>query len=316
MKKKIVVFGGGTGLSTFVSGIKDYPVEINAIITVSDSGGSTGILREEFNMPGVGDIRRVISSMSGLNSNIKSILEYRFETSSDLDGHALGNLMLTAFYNKTKSLTTSIKYMSKLMDLSPHKVIPITEDNVTLIAHTFDGEMIVSEKNIDHSDHNVTNVSFKEKGVKVNPDVLKAIEKADLIIYSMGSLYTSLLPNLILPEVKKALKKSKAPKLYINNMINSPTESYKYKASDYIKKIEETTGCKLDALICSNTNVPEDVKKKYFEEEKKEVVEIDREEIKKLGVELIEEDLMIIKGHWIRHNTEKLALTVFNYLMR
>ena len=147
MKKKIVVFGGGTGLSSLLTGLKDFPVEITAVITVSDNGRSTGKLREEFSTPAVGDIRKVLTNLSDLPEEIKSIMEYRFETYSDLDGHPLGNLVLTAMLNKTKNLKKSIEYLSKLLDVK-HKVLPLSEDYLTLMGETYDGKIIEGEANL------------------------------------------------------------------------------------------------------------------------------------------------------------------------
>lgn len=150
MKKKIVVFGGGTGLSSLLKGLKDFPVDITSVITVSDSGRSTGKLREEFSTPAVGDIRKVLTNLSELPEEIKSIMEYRFETYSDLDGHPLGNLVLTAMLNKTKNLKTSIEYLSKLLDVK-HKVLPLSEDYLTLMGETIDGKIIEGEDKLTKS---------------------------------------------------------------------------------------------------------------------------------------------------------------------
>ena len=142
MNKKIVVFGGGTGISYLLKGLKHFPVDITAVITVSDNGRSTGRLREEFHTPAVGDIRKVITSLSGIDEPIKKMMEYRFKTSSDLDGHSVGNLILTAMLDINGSLKDSIAYLSKLLDVR-HRVLPISEDSkLTLMARDFDGNVI------------------------------------------------------------------------------------------------------------------------------------------------------------------------------
>ena len=147
MHKKVVVFGGGTGMSYLLKGLKEFPIDITAVITVSDNGSSTGKLRKEFNTPAVGDIRKVITSLSGIDEPIKKMMEYRFHTSSDLDGHAVGNLILTSMLDLTGSLTESIKCLSKLLDVK-HKVLPISEDNLVLMGKEENGNIIEGEEQI------------------------------------------------------------------------------------------------------------------------------------------------------------------------
>ena len=196
MYKKVVVLGGGTGLSYLLRGLKDFPVDITAVITVSDNGRSTGKLREEFHTPAVGDIRKVITSLSGIEDPIKKMMEYRFNTFSDLDGHALGNLILTAMLDITGSLKDSIASLSKLLDVR-HTVLPISEDSsLTLMGLDKDGNIVEGEEQITTSHRKFEKIYYK-KEPKVLKEVLQAIEKADLIIFSMGSLYTSILPNII-----------------------------------------------------------------------------------------------------------------------
>ena len=180
MKKKVVVLGGGTGTSFLLKGLKDFPLDITAVITVSDNGRSTGKLREEFLTPAVGDIRKVLSNLSELPEEIKNIMEYRFETYSDLNGHPLGNLVLTAMLNKTKSLKTSIEYLSKLLDVK-HKVLPLSEDYLTLMGETIDGEIVEGEDSIPKCNKKYKRLFYKEEP-HVTKDVLTSINDADLII--------------------------------------------------------------------------------------------------------------------------------------
>ena len=174
MNKKVVVFGGGTGISYLLKGLKDFPIDITAVITVSDNGRSTGRLREEFNTPAVGDIRQVITSISGIDEPIKKMMSYRFDTSSDLDGHALGNLILTAMLDITGTLKDSIASLSKLLDVK-HTVLPISEDsNLTLMARDFDGYIIEGEHEITDARRQFEKIYYKEEP-KVLPEVLTAI---------------------------------------------------------------------------------------------------------------------------------------------
>lgn len=315
MKKKIVVFGGGTGISYLLRGLKDFPVEITAVITVSDNGRSTGKLREEFYTPAVGDIRKVLSNLSELPEEIKSVMEYRFETYSDLDGHPLGNLVLTAMLNKTKKLKTSIEYLSKLLDVK-HKVLPLSEDYLTLMGETIDGEIIEGEDNVTKSHKQYKKIFYKETP-HVEKEVLKAISESDLIIISMGSLYTSILPHLLCPEIIEEIKKTKSKVMYLCNAMTQPGETDNFGVSDHLKILEKYLGNNMiDVVVASNTKIDSKVLKKYEIEEQKDPVLIDYENIEKMKIELIEDDLLTTVDNTIRHNSLKISSIIFSYLMR
>ena len=317
MYKKVVVLGGGTGMSFLLRGLKDFPVDITAVITVSDHGRSTGRLREEFHTPAVGDIRKVVTNLSQTDEAIKDMMSYRFKTSSDLDGHALGNLILTAMLDITGSLTDSIKHLSKLLDVR-HKVLPISEDSdLTLMGRDVDGHVVEGEEEITMWPKKIEKIYYKHEP-KVLPAVLNEIKKADLIIFSMGSLYTSVLPNIICKEVKKALNEAKAPIMYLSNIVTQPGETDGFTVGDHVKLLNKYLDKrKVDVVIASNTKISEKMAKKYETEEQKDPVLIDYEEIKKIGVELIEDDLMIIDtDNTLKHDSLKLSSVIFSYLMR
>ena len=316
MYKKVVVFGGGTGISYLLKGLKDFPVDITAVIAVSDNGRSTGRLREEFHTPAIGDIRKVITSLSCIDEPIKKMMEYRFNTSSDLDGHALGNLILTAMLDMNGSLKDSISYLSKLLDVK-HRVLPISEDSkITLMGKDYDGNIVEGEHQITSAHRKFETIYYKEEP-EVVPEVLDAIKEADLILLSMGSLYTSVLPNVICKEVKDALNKTKAPIVYLCNVVTQPGETDKFTVGDHVEMINrylETR--KLTAVIASNTKIDKKIAKKYYTEEQKDPVPIDHDKLKELGVELIEDDLIIVEDNILRHNSLKLSSLIFSYLMR
>ena len=316
MHKKVVVFGGGTGISFFLRGFKDFPIDLTAVITVSDNGKSTGKLRQEFHTPAVGDIRQVITNLSTIDEPIKQMMSYRFKTSSDLNGHAVGNLILTSMLDITGSLKESIKSLSKLLDVK-HTVLPISEDrDLTLMGEDTEGNIIEGEEQITESPNKIKRIFYKEEP-EVLPEVIKAINEADLIILSIGSLYTSILPNIICKEVKLAIDDSKAPIMYVCNAVTQPGETDNFKVSDHLKMLNSYLGKrKIDVVIASNSKITKAIAKKYATEEQKDPVPIDYEEVKKMGVELIEGDLIVIEDNRIRHNSLRLSSMVFSYLMR
>ena len=316
MYKKVVVLGGGTGMSYLLKGLKDFPVDITAIITVSDNGRSTGKLREEFHTPAVGDIRKVITNLSQIDQPIKDMMSYRFKTSSNLDGHAVGNLILTAMLDITGSLTESIKQLSKLLDVR-HKVLPISEDcDLTLMGLDKDGNIIEGEEQITESHRQFEKIFYK-KEPKVSHEALEAIKNADLIIISMGSLYTSVLPNIICKEVEEVINESKAPIMYTCNIVTQPGETDNFTVGDHVKLLNRYLDKKkVDVVIASNTKIDDEMAKRYESQEQKDPVLIDYDEIKKIGVELIEDDLITIDDNTLKHNSLKLSSLIFSYLMR
>ena len=313
--KKVVVLGGGTGLSTLLKGLKLFPLDISAVVSVSDDGKSTGRLREEFNTIAVGDIRRVITSLAETEPKIEKLMNYRFETTSDLNGHAVGNLILTALANITGNLSDGIESLSKVFNLKG-KVLPLTEDNVTLSALMTDKSIIVGEHNITESNKRIKKVFYKEKS-HTNPLVLEEIKNADLIILSMGSLYTSVIPNLINSDIKKTLKESNAKIMYICNMMTQPGETDDYKASDHIKALNKYLGKrKVDIIIANDGIIKEEVINKYKNTEQKDEVILDKDNLKDLGLQIIHNNYVDISEGVIRHKVDKLALDIYAYLIK
>jgi len=315
MNKKIAVLGGGTGLSALISGLKKFPVDITAIITVSDNGSSTGKLRTEFNIPAVGDIRKVISNLSEIDDNIKELIEYRFKTSSDLDGHALGNLLLVGMLNMTGNLKDSIAALAKLLDVR-HTVLPLSEDFLTLMGETIDGQIIEGEAQITKANQKYKRIFYKEKP-HVLPEVVDSIMEADLVILSMGSLYTSLLPNLVCDEVKNAIRKTNAKVMYLCNAMTQPGETDDFGVSDHLKVLSECLGNGvIDVVIAAIANIPQEMIEKYNRKEEKDPVVIDSDKVRAMGIELIVDDILSIQDGTIRHDSLKLGSIIFSYMMR
>ena len=310
----VVVIGGGTGLSTLLRGLKLFPMNITAIVTVADDGSSSGRLREEFNTPAVGDLRNVLVALSEVEPLVEELLQYRFDTYSDLNKHAMGNLLLTAMYNITGSLTESLEALSKIFNIKG-RVLPFTEDKAILVAHTTDGEVIEGESKITKAGQHIKSINYKNK-VKVTPQVLKAIEEADLIIIGIGSLYTSIIPNLLSREMKKALKEAKAKKMYICNIMSEHGETDGFNVSDCIKQINKYAGKDfIEVVLANNKRVPSNILELYKEEQSEQIM-IDKDNINKMGVKLITADLLRINNNQVRHDYIKTALEVFTYMTR
>lgn len=312
--KKVVVLGGGTGLSTLLRGLKLFPIDITAVVTVADDGASSGRLREEFNTPAVGDLRNVLVALSEVEPLVEQLLQYRFNTSSDLNNHAMGNLLLTALFNITGNLTESLESLSKILNIKG-KILPFTEDKPILMAYTKDGEVIEGESKITKAGKQIDYVKYKNE-VKVTPEVIKAIKKADLVIMGIGSLYTSIIPNLLNAEMKEALNKSNAKKMYVCNVMTEHGETDGFFVSDCVKQINKYVKDDfIDVVIANSKQIPEDIQKLYLEEESTPIL-IDEEELKKMNVELIKDDLALIVNNQVRHDPIKTALAIFSYLAK
>ena len=313
--KKVVILGGGTGMSTLLKGLKNFPIEITSIVSVCDDGMSTGRLRKEFHQPAMGDIRKVMVSLSETEPLVEELLNYRFKTTSDLNGHAVGNLLLTAMANITGNMSDGIEALSKILNLKG-RVLPLTEDDITLIAEMSDNTTIVGEHNITEAHKQVKRVYYEEEPT-ISKEVLKSIKEADLVILSMGSLYTSIIPNLICRDIINELDKSNKKIMYVCNMVTQPGETDNFKVSDHIKILNNYLGKhKVDVVISNNGIITKEIAEKYATEEQKDPVLLDKKEIENMKVELIENNYVNINNNMIRHNVDKLALDIYSYMVR
>ena len=314
MKRKVVVLGGGTGSSTLLRGLKQFPVDLTAIVSVCDDGSSTGVLREEFNIPAVGDIRRVLVALSETEPLVMELFNYRFHTTSDLDGHTVGNLLLTASSEITGNLSDGIEALSKVFNLKG-KVVPLTEDNVVLMGEMEDGSIIEGEHHITLNKNKIRRVFYKEEPIPTK-EAVKALEEADLIVLSMGSLFTSIIPNLICEEILGAIDRSKGKIMYVCNMVTQPGETEDFKVSDHIRLLNQYLGQrKIDVVIANNGKIDEDMAKRYESLEQKDPVELDRGETEKLVKTVIADDYVAVKNNLLRHNVLKLSMHIFGYLL-
>lgn len=314
MNRKVVVLGGGTGTSTLLRGLKEFPIDLTAIVSVCDDGRSTGVLREEFNIPAVGDIRRVLIALSETEPLVRELFNYRFNTTSDLDGHTVGNLLLTASSEITGNLSDGIEALSKVLNLKG-KVVPLTEDNVVLMGEMEDGSIVEGEHNITMCKKTIKKVFYKEEPVPTK-EAVNAIEEADLIILSMGSLFTSVIPNLICEDIIKAIDKSKAKVMYVCNMVTQPGETEGFKVSDHVKFLNQYLGeHKVDVVIANKGKIDEEMADRYGSLEQKDPVELDKKKTKSLVKKVISDDYVIIRNNLLRHNALKLSMHIFGFLL-
>lgn len=263
-KKNVVVIGGGTGQATLLRGLKllDH-IHLTAIVTVADDGGSTGRLRRAFHIPAMGDIRNVMISMAESETMLSKLMEYRFEGAADNEmyGHNLGNLILTALTDRSGNFMEAITAISKVLNVKGD-IVPSTLQVITLFAQMVDGTIVRGESNIPKSGNRIQKVFYQEK-VRASRQAIDAIRAADLIIYGVGSLYTSICPNLIIEDIAEELKLSKAKKIYVCNAMTQPGETDDYSMEEHVDAIIRHSGVDIDLVIKANDVIPPEVIDRY-----------------------------------------------------
>ena len=311
--KKIVIFGGGTGISSILSGLKLFPLDVTAVIAVSDDGSSTGVLKEELDIPAVGDLGKVLLSMANVDKDFIDLLGYRFHKSGTLQNHPVRNILLAALIDLKGNLTEAAKYMGGLLRVRG-TVLPLTEEKVELVGHGKNGDFM-GEVAIGHNMKDIDYITY-DHPIKVNSEVVDKVLGADMIILSPGSLYTSIIPHLLSPTVREALSVSKAPILYVSNLVTQPGETDGYSVSDHINVLNRYLGKrKVDIVLANSGGVSEEISERYRTRENKFKVEIDRDEIKKQGARIIEDDVIRIENSTIVHDEMKTAYMIFSCLM-
>ena len=309
--KKVTIFGGGTGMSTLLKGLKEFPLDITSVVSVCDDGKSTGKLRKEFNIPAMGDIRRVMISLSETEPLMEKLLNYRFSSNSELNEHTVGNLLLTAGTQITGNLSDGIKSISKVLNLKG-KVIPFSEDNIILSAIMEDDSIVNGEHYITESPLKIKKVYY-EKEPEICDEVFDSIDESDLIILSMGSLYTSIIPNLLSKKIIEKLDKTSAKIMYVCNMVTQPGETDDFKVSDHLKVLNSYLGThKIDIVVANTGSIDKEVAEKYSTLEQKDPVLFDEENI---DCDTILNNYVTINDGVIRHNVEKLSLDIYSYLV-
>ena len=306
---KVVVIGGGTGLSTMLRGLKQYTSHITAIVTVGDDGGGSGKLREDLGMLPPGDIRNCILALADTEPLMEDLLQYRF-TEGSLKGQCFGNLFLAAMAGISENFEDAVQKMSSVLAVKG-KVLPVTLDDMKLIAELENGEIIEGESKIPSEvivrKTRIKKIAIKPIDAKPLEEAIKAINNADVIIMGPGSLYTSIIPNLLVKGIPEAICKSPAKKVYISNVMTQPGETDGFKVSNHLKVLMDYgVEGNIDYVIANNGIIPPDIKEKYARENA-ELVVLDYENISNLNVNIIEADLIKITKRYVKHNAEKLA---------
>ena len=312
--KKIVIFGGGSGLSQLLKGLKLFPIDLTAVVSVSDNGRSTGRLRKDYHIPAVGDITKVMLAMSDCSDEMRELMNYRFNKSKSLGNHSIKNLLLTALLDLHDNFANSLPILEDILDLKG-KVLPLTEDNVDLVGITKDGKELVGEEQITKTKKKIERIKYSDT-ITVNPKVLNAVKEADLIVFSSGSLITSIIPHLLNAKLNNTIKASKAKTMYVCNLFTQPGETDNFKVSDHVKLLESYLGNNsIDIVLANNVRLNTTLMKKYLTEEQKDQVELDIETLKSMNKYIISDKLYIIEDNYYRHDALKTAYLIFSYLM-
>ena len=312
-KPKVVVLGGGSGISVVLRGLKYLPIDLTAIVSVADDGGSSGALRKEFDSPPPGDLRNVLIALSDVEPIIEDVFQYRFKEESSIGAHPLGNLLIMAMNEITGNIGDAVDRLRKLFNIKA-KILPATLEKVFLYAETESGKIVEGESNIHFSKEKIKRVFYKNER-KAPLENLKALEEADLVVFGIGSLYTSLIPNLLLKGVKESLKKTKGKVVYVCNAMQQPGETEGYDALAHIEAICEVIGEGIiDEVIVDTVEIPEEILSRYKKQRSDRVL-VNKESIKKKGIKVIDRDILEIdsKG-MVRHHPYKLAATLYSLI--
>ncbi len=316
---RIVVMGGGTGLSVMLRGLKEKPLDITAIVTVADDGGSSGILRSELQMPPPGDIRNVLTALADVEPLLSDMLNYRFASGSGLAGHSLGNLILAAITDISGDFVTAVRELSRVFAVRG-RVLPAAGQAVVLHAEMEDGSIITGESKIPEAGGKIKRIFLEPEEVEPLPEAVEAIREADAILIGPGSLYTSIIPNLLVPKLAEAvLENESAIKIFVCNVMTQPGETDNYTVSDHLQAVYEHVGHHLfDYVIVNDGEIPTQVQDFYAEKGAKPV-QVDWDVVTGRGYKVIADTLVLFR-RYLRHDADKLSHHIYqlvqNWILR
>jgi len=316
LKKKIVVIGGGTGTTSVLEGLKGKFVRVSAIITVADSGGSSGRLRRELKVPPPGDIRNCLVSLSKPNTLSSRLLQYRFSAANScLDGHNLGNILIAGMTKLIGDFGDAVVELGNLLDIEG-ETMPFTTEDVVICAEFEDGKIVEGEADITNYHGKIKRIFIKPEGAKPYIKALERISEADVIVIGPGSLFTSITPPLLFPSIIDTIRRSRAKKVFVTNIMTEPGETDNFSASDHIKKVINILGEGIiDYAVVNTGAVPSLLVDKYHDYGA-DVVKPDADEFKAFRIKTIIDDMVITRGDLIRHNPEKLGEIIFKIAKR
>jgi len=313
---RIVAVGGGTGLSMLLSGVKNITNNLTAIVTVGDDGGSSGRLREDLGILPPGDIRHCITALADDEDLVNKLFKYRFNNGEGLEGHSFGNLFITALCDITGDMVSAVRASSKVLSIRG-RVLPATLDDMKLVAQMEDGRIIHGESQIPEANGKIKQLYTEPKNCKALPEVIQAIRNAELIILGPGSLYTSVIPNLLIKEISDEIIKSKAKKIYVCNIMTQPGETDNYKVSDHLKALIKHAGSnKIVDAVLVNDYLPDNLADKY-EKAGSFPVKMDVSEIRKLGIKIFAKKLIQDnKEGLVRHSSTRVARSLYYWFRK
>ncbi|MEG0842805.1 MAG: YvcK family protein [Romboutsia sp.] len=314
---KVVVIGGGTGQSIFLRGLKHYTQNITAIVTVADDGGGSGVLREDLGMLPPGDIRNCLLALANIEPTMSEVMQYRF-TEGALKGQSFGNLFLAAMNGLYGNFETAIYKMSEIFAITG-RVLPVTLEDVNLIATLENKNLVKGESRIGDAVKSqmspIEKICLEPSNAKPLDDVINSINNADIIIMGPGSLYTSIIPNLLVEGVVDSIKKSNATKVYIANIMTQPGETDKYNVLDHVNAILKHANSNIIDYVISNNEVMPGHVFDLYKKDGSEQVLLDKNQQEKLevmGITAIEDNLIEIKKHYIRHDAKHISNIAIN----
>ena len=310
--ERIVALGGGTGLSTMLRGLKQYSSNITAIVTMADDGGSSGMLREHGLLP-PGDLRNCIAALAEAEPTMTDLFQHRFEGLGELKGHSLGNLIVAAMYEMTGDFDAAVREVSKVLAIRG-RVLPSTIEDIRLSAELKDGSSVAGQKHVNGA-RDILCVAITPDAPRALPGAVEAIREAEIIIIGPGSLFTSIIPNLLVPEIAEALKASRAPKIYVCNVMTQPNETLDMTAADHVRAITRHIGTGVITHVLLNSAPVPPAALERYKESGARPVEVDETELELLGVRPIHGPFLDV-SNVVRHHPGKLATAIFRIAAR
>ncbi len=327
-KKNVVTIGGGTGNFVVLTSLKKYPINLSAVVTMTDDGGSSGMLRDELGVLPPGDIRQCLVALSASETWMRELMNYRFP-SGKLRGHSMGNLFLSALEKMSGSFDAAVERASEILRIEGN-VIPVTLEKVRIVAFLKNGKIIKGEDRLDEKIYtagaaNLRKISF-QSGAKANPKALQAIRQADFIVVGPGDLYASLIPNFLVSGIPDAIRKSRAKKIYICNLMSKAGYAKKLGVIDFVNTVEDYLGVKFDYVVYNNHRPPSSLLKKYAQGreslvEWQTISRFDKEGRRYVGSDLVNRTAPkqvrgdLLKRSLIRHNSSKLGKVLASIIL-